>query len=269
MPEEDGEIVTVGVGDLEGDMLGVADFVGVTEEEFAQTPMMAESPGTGHSAIHEQRVADTEPGGQRDPMGHVKLHPAEEVTPVSLLNTPPGQGVGATEFKGQKLPALHRVVAPLPAQKKPAGQVANLYIVLLSSATRISLALVSDGDPVTGAAIGMLHSLLPALVNDIKLPFVEFTLVPTTISGKQPKCAGVLVVKVSNDWDAYTQTRTPLDAFTTAKKLSYGRTTRPLPAMEKYLAGSKVPMPRTVGDASGVPPIGEDQINSPVAALSD
>jgi hypothetical protein len=147
--------------------------------------------------------------------------------------------------------------------------VANLYIVLLSSATRISFALVSDGDPVTGAAIGMLHSLFPAFVNDIKLPLVEFTLVPTTISGKQPKCAGVLVVKVSNDWDAYTQTRTPLDAFTTAKKLSYGRTTRPLPAMEKYLARSKVPIPSTVGDASGVPPRGEDQINSPVAALSD
>jgi hypothetical protein len=44
---------------------------------------------------------------------------------------------------------------------------------------------------------------------------------------------------------------------------------RPLPAIEKYLAGSKVPIPRTVGDASGVPPMGEDQIISPLAAFSD
>ncbi len=62
-----------------------------------------------------------------------------------------------------------------------------MYSVLLSSATRISLAFVNEGEPVTGAGSGMLHSLLPEFVKEIKLPLVELTLVPTTISGTQPK----------------------------------------------------------------------------------
>jgi hypothetical protein len=201
MPEDDGEIVTVGEGDLEGDIDGVADLVGVTDEEFAQTPDGRDSPEIGHSAMHEQSVADTDPGGQYEPIGHVKLQPAEDARPVALLKVPPGQGRGATVLRGQKPPALQRVVAPFPEQKKPAGQVANLYNVLLSSATRISLALVNDGEPVTGAGSGMLQSLVPEFVKEIRLPLVELTLVPTTISGTQPKCAGVLVVKVSKDFE--------------------------------------------------------------------
>ena len=53
------------------------------------------------------------------------------------------------------------------------------------------------------------------------------------------------------------------------RKLSNGSTIKPLPAIEKNFAGSKVPIPSTVGDASGVPPMGEDQIISPLAAFSD
>ena len=57
--------------------------------------------------------------------------------------------------------------------------------------------LLKEGEPRTGCARGTDHRRLPALVNDRSFPVALPTLVPTTSSLKQLKCAGVDSVKAS------------------------------------------------------------------------
>ena len=128
---------------------------------------------------------------------------------------PPAHGAGAAELSGHAAPAGQGATVPFPAQKKRAGHVASLRRNPPASATRISFAAVSDGEPVTGAGSGTDHSWLPALSSESSAPFVPFTASPTTSSPKQPKCAGVLAVNTAPAGAAYAHTSAPVDALTT------------------------------------------------------
>ncbi len=135
---------------------------------------------------------------------------------------------------------------------------ASLYSVPPWSATRISLLLLKEGEPRTGCARGTDHRWLPALVNDSRLPVASPTLVPTTSSLKQLKCAGVDSVKASVVlFKLKAHCSSPLLAFTTRNVRPTGKATSAVPTIVMALLGSQAPMPSTVGLARGGDPRAE------------